>query len=128
MRLDCENGAQLARVAQSFNPFCEPFSRPHIAFDFIPSGMTYDGTRNTAPYCHHGSRLCFDLRPDNRASDGDGVRPYVKAQKNDDRDAEGIAEAATRPTMRFVDLKSQDQLEFRRCIGRETNLSGSGPP
>lgn len=30
--------------------------------------------------------------------------PYVKAQKNDDRDAEGIAEAATRPTMRFVEL------------------------
>ena len=28
------------------------------------------------------------------------VRPYVKAQKNDDRDAEGIAEATTRPTMR----------------------------
>jgi transposase len=27
------------------------------------------------------------------------VRPYVKAQKNDDRDAEAIAEAATRPTM-----------------------------
>ena len=26
------------------------------------------------------------------------VRPYVKAQKNDDRDAEAIAEAATRPT------------------------------
>jgi transposase len=36
------------------------------------------------------------------------VRPYVKAQKNDDRDAEGIAEAARRPTMRFVELKSQD--------------------
>ena len=33
------------------------------------------------------------------------VRPYVKAQKNDDRDAEEIAEAATRPTMRFVELK-----------------------
>ena len=32
------------------------------------------------------------------------VRPYVKAQKNDDRDAEAIAEA-TRPTMRFVTLK-----------------------
>src|SRR4051794_16933631 len=29
------------------------------------------------------------------------VRPYVKAQKNDERDAEAIAEAATRPTMRF---------------------------
>jgi transposase len=41
------------------------------------------------------------------------IRPYVKAQKNDDRDAEGIAEAATRPTMRFVELKSQDQLDMQ---------------
>ena len=41
------------------------------------------------------------------------VRPYIKAQKNDDRDAEGIAEAVTRPTMRFVELKSQDQLDMQ---------------
>jgi transposase len=41
------------------------------------------------------------------------VRPYVKAQKNDDRDAEAIAEAATRPTMRFVELKSQEQLDLQ---------------
>ena len=41
------------------------------------------------------------------------VRPYVKAQKNDDRDAEGIAEATTRPTMRFVELKSPDQLDMQ---------------
>ncbi|MCA7119194.1 MAG: IS110 family transposase [Acidibrevibacterium sp.] len=41
------------------------------------------------------------------------VRPYVKAQKNDDRDAEAIAEAATRPTMRFVDLKSEEQLDVQ---------------
>lgn len=41
------------------------------------------------------------------------VRPYVKAQKNDDRDAEAIAEAATRPTMRFVDLKSTEQLDMQ---------------
>ena len=40
------------------------------------------------------------------------VRPYVKAQKNDDRDAEAIAEAATRPTMRFVELKSEDRLDL----------------
>ena len=32
---------------------------------------------------------------------------------NDDRDAKGIAEAATRPTMRFVELKSQDQLDMQ---------------
>jgi transposase len=30
------------------------------------------------------------------------VRPYVTAQKNEDRDPEAIAEAASRPTMRFV--------------------------
>jgi transposase len=41
------------------------------------------------------------------------VRPYVKAQKNDDRDAEAIAEAATRPTMRFVELKSEEQLDIQ---------------
>ena len=41
------------------------------------------------------------------------VRPYVKAQKNDDRDAEAIAEAATRPTMRFVPLKKEARLDMQ---------------
>ena len=41
------------------------------------------------------------------------VRPYVKAQKNDDRDAKAIAEAATRPTMRFVELKSAERLDMQ---------------
>jgi transposase len=41
------------------------------------------------------------------------VRPYVKAQKNDDRDAEAIAEAATRPTMRFVPLKAEGPLDMQ---------------
>jgi len=57
------------------------------------------------------------------------VRPYVKAQKNDDRDAEAIAEAATRPTMRFVALKSEEQLDMQtlhrvrdRAVGERTSL------
>ena len=41
------------------------------------------------------------------------VRPSVKAQKNDDRDAGAIAEAATRPTMRFVELKLSVQLDMQ---------------
>lgn len=41
------------------------------------------------------------------------VQPYVKAQKTDDRDAEAIAEAATRPTMRFVSLKCDAQLDLQ---------------
>src|SRR5207253_5842386 len=57
------------------------------------------------------------------------VQPYVKAQKNDERDAEAIAEAATRPTMRFVDVKSEDQLDMQtlhrarsRLVGERTAL------
>ena len=37
------------------------------------------------------------------------VKPFVKRQKNDEADAEAICEAAQRPTMRFVPVKSQDQ-------------------
>jgi transposase len=40
------------------------------------------------------------------------VQPYVTAQKTDDRDAEA-GEAATRPTMRFVSLKSEAQLHLQ---------------
>jgi transposase len=37
------------------------------------------------------------------------VKPFVKRQKNDMADAEAIAEAASRPTMRFVAVKSEVQ-------------------
>lgn len=37
------------------------------------------------------------------------VKPYVKSNKNDMRDAEAICEAVTRPTMRFVPIKSEEQ-------------------
>ncbi|MCZ2500953.1 transposase, partial [Xylophilus sp. Kf1] len=50
--------------------------------------------------------------------------------KNDDRDAEAIAEAATRPTMRFVELKSEEQLDVQtlhrvrdRLVGERTSLT-----
>jgi transposase len=37
------------------------------------------------------------------------VKPYVKRNKNDGRDAEAICEAMSRPTMRFVAVKSVEQ-------------------
>ena len=37
------------------------------------------------------------------------VKPFVKRQKNDAADAEAIAEAASRPTMRFVEVKTEEQ-------------------
>ncbi len=41
------------------------------------------------------------------------VKPYVKTNKSDYIDAEAIAEAVTRPTMRFVPIKTDDQLDMQ---------------
>jgi transposase len=41
------------------------------------------------------------------------VRPYSKGQKNHFRDAEAIAEAVQRPTMKFVATKTADQLDLQ---------------
>lgn len=57
------------------------------------------------------------------------VKPFVKRQKNDAADAEAIAEAAGRPTMRFVAVKSEAQqakaMAFRTrdlLVGQRTQL------
>ena len=78
---------------------------------------------------HHLGRVFATQGHEVRLMSPEYVRPYVKAQKNDDRDAEGIAEAATRPTMRFVELKSQEQLDMQtlhrsrdRLVGERTAL------
>jgi transposase len=78
---------------------------------------------------HHLGRIFAARGHDVRLMSPEYVRPYVKAQKNDDRDAEGIAEAATRPTMRFVELKTQDRLDMQtlhrareRLVGERTAL------
>jgi transposase len=60
---------------------------------------------------HHLGRVFAAQGHEVRLMAPEYVQPYVKAQKNDDRDAEAIAEAATRPTMRFVALKSEAQLD-----------------
>jgi transposase len=62
---------------------------------------------------HHLGRQLRNMGHQVRLMSPEYVRPYVKAQKNDDRDAEAIAEAATRPTMRFVELKSAEQLDMQ---------------
>jgi transposase len=41
------------------------------------------------------------------------VKPYVKTNKNDFIDAEACAEAVTRPTMRFVPIKTDEQLDLQ---------------
>jgi transposase len=57
------------------------------------------------------------------------VRPYAKGQKSDFNDAEAIAEAVQRPTMKFVATKTGDQLDLQalhrvreRLVGQRTGI------
>jgi transposase len=58
---------------------------------------------------HHWGRAIGDLGRDVRLIPPACVKPFVKRQKNDMADAEAIAEAASRPSMRFVAVKSEAQ-------------------
>lgn len=62
---------------------------------------------------HHLARRLKAIGHDPRLMPAKYVRPYSKGQKNDFRDAEAIAEAVQRPTMRFVAIKSVDQLDLQ---------------
>src|SRR5258705_2344841 len=62
---------------------------------------------------HHLSRKLKALGHDARLMPAKYVRPYSKGQKNDFRDAEAIAEAVQRPTMKFVTTKTVEQLDLQ---------------
>src|SRR3989475_5958242 len=78
---------------------------------------------------HHLSRKLKGLGHDARLMPAKYVRPYSKGQKNDYRDAEAIAEAVQRPTMKFVATKTADQLDLQalhrvreRFVGQRTGI------
>jgi len=76
---------------------------------------------------HHVGRQLAALGHDVRLLPAQYVKPFLKGHKNDFRDAEAIAEAVQRPTMRPVPLKSAEQLDLQalhrvrsRLIGQRT--------
>ena len=78
---------------------------------------------------HHWARELTSLGHEVRLMPPAYVKPYVKRGKNDAADAEAICEAVTRPTMRFVPIKSREQqaaLSLHRArtlmIGQRTAL------
>jgi len=82
---------------------------------------------------HHIGRFCLQHGHEPRLMSPLYVRPYVKVHKNDDRDAEAFAEAATRPTMSFVAVKSEEQLVLQalhrareRLVTERTRLINQG--
>jgi transposase len=58
---------------------------------------------------HYWARKLTELGHTVRLMAPQFVKPYVKANKNDARDAEAICEALLRPSMRFVPVKSAEQ-------------------
>ncbi len=58
---------------------------------------------------HHWARQLVALGHAVKLMPPKYVKPYVKRNKNDMADAEAICEAVTRPTMRFVEIKTRDQ-------------------
>ena len=79
------------------------------------------------PGAHFLARALLNQGHDVKLMPAEYVRPFVKSNKNDYVDAEAIAEAVQRPTMRFVPIKNEAQLDLQalhrvrdRWIGRKT--------
>lgn len=61
---------------------------------------------------HYWARLFMSMGHEAKMMAPQFVKPYVKSDKNDPNDAEGINEAVTRPTMRFVPIKTIEQQDI----------------
>lgn len=67
---------------------------------------------------HHFARAFEKMGHSVKLMSAGFVKPYVKTNKNDQRDAEGICEAVSRPSMRFVPIKTVEQQDLQavhRC-------------
>jgi transposase len=62
---------------------------------------------------HFLGRALREQGRDARLMPAQYIKPYVKTNKNDYIDAEAIAEAEGRPRMRFVPIKSEEQLDLQ---------------
>jgi transposase len=99
--------------------------------------LALESTFDKLPRCIVGMEACLSAHFISRMLRGLGfepriipakyTKPFVKGQKNDYNDAEGIAEAALRPNLNLVREKSQDQLDLQalhrvrsRLVSRRT--------
>jgi len=96
--IDAEGGVVLRRQLR----------RAHLLRFFAKQPACLIGIEACAS-AHHWGRELTKLGHQIRLMPPSYVKPYVKRQKNDAADAEAICEAVTRPSMRFVEVKSDEQ-------------------
>ena len=71
---------------------------------------------------HHWARLLTSFGHEMRLIAPQLVKPYVKRGKNDAADAEALCEAMSRPTMRFVAVKTKEQQAALMLVGVRDRL------
>src|SRR5665647_306679 len=81
---------------------------------------------------HYWARELRKLGHEARLIAPQHVKAYIKRNKNDGRDAEGLCEAMSRPTMQFVPVKTEEQQAAlmlagmrERLVARRTQLSNA---
>src|SRR3981081_3419937 len=81
---------------------------------------------------HHWARELRKLGHEVKLIAPQHVKAYIKRNKNDGRDAEGLCEAMSRPTMQFVPVKTEEQQAAlmlagirQQLIARRTQLSNA---
>jgi transposase len=82
---------------------------PEVVANLAPMAIAMEACASA----HHWARRWLAAGREVRLINPRFVKPFVKGSKNDAADAEAIFEAATRPTMRFVPVKSTDQQDLQ---------------
>ncbi len=76
------------------------------------------------PGAHFLARVLLNQGHDVKLMPAEYVRPFVKSNKNDYVDAEAIAEAEQRSTMRFVPVKNEAHLDLQALYRVQDRYSG----
>ncbi len=74
---------------------------------------------------HHWARLLTSFGHEVKLIAPQLAKPYVKRGKNDAADAEALCEAMSRPTMRFVPMKTAEQQAALMLVGVRERLIGN---